>query len=403
MALHNSGGALVCCHSREYLKDQNGQLIFWHTHSLEDAWNSPTRKEIQSALEAGIQHSNCGACFDEENVGGTSRRQAHNNLQINYSDRDDTPILLDLKLGNVCNLSCRTCNPAVSSRWIRDWWEIFEKDNNERFNNYDEYVKGMFIPGKLSYSDDNEKFWSSLNSWVAHAQYIDIYGAEPMLIRRLFDILQYCIDQGYSKNQVLHFNTNCTIWNQKYIDILSQFKQVYFDLSIDGLNQHYDYIRNGETWDVVADNLKKYSDFKNQYPQHSVSICITVSIFNMYYLDEIFDYFNRQKWNIHFNLAHMPLHVNIKALPPGVREIIKNKLLRSTSTAFLSNIAPIISYMEEELQGNQNLNGRAYKHGAWNEFLRSVVELDQLRNQDFKSTFPEFAKLLELDFCNIKS
>lgn len=393
LALHNSGGALVCCHSRTFLRDNNNQQIFWHTHTLDDAWASPTRQEIHRALEQGIQHPNCNACWDEENVGGKSRRQWHNSLDIDYSGPYNVPLLLDLKLGNICNLSCRTCNPYVSSRWMKDWWEVFDKNNQaSQFKDYDDYIGRTFGTGRASYDDDNEQFWKSLNDWLPHAQYIDIYGAEPTLIHKLFDILQHSIDSGYNKNQTLHFNTNCTIWNQQYIDILSQFKQVYFDLSIDGLYGHYDYIRNGETWNVVLANFEQYKEFSKQYTQHPVSVCITVSIFNIYYLDEIYAYFENQL-NTHFNMAHMPLHVSIKALPRPVKEIIKEKITRRGSEQYLRDLAPILSYMDEELTVEQT--GYHYPQGVWSEVVRSTNELDMLRKQSFKDTFPEFYTILE--------
>ncbi len=43
LALHNRGGALLCCQSRTYLQDKNQQPIYWHTHTLKDAWESPTQ------------------------------------------------------------------------------------------------------------------------------------------------------------------------------------------------------------------------------------------------------------------------------------------------------------------------------------------------------------------------
>ena len=34
---------------------------------------------------------------------------------------------VELRLGNVCNVQCRTCNPASSSKWRRDYEEVVEK------------------------------------------------------------------------------------------------------------------------------------------------------------------------------------------------------------------------------------------------------------------------------------
>lgn len=391
LALHNSGGALLCCHSRTFLQDNNGQQIFWHTHSLEDAWNSPTRKEIQNALESGVQHPSCNACWDEENTGGKSRRQHHNNLDIDYSNPVDAPLLLDLKLGNICNLSCRTCNPWVSSQWVKDWWLTIDSQKQDNpYSTFEQYSKEKFRSWRLSYNDDNTTFWDKLHDWLPYAQYIDIYGAEPMLIHKLFDILEYSIEQGHNENQILHFNTNCTIWNQRYIDILSKFKQVYFDLSIDGLYEHYDYIRNGETWDVVVENIDRYNQFKKQFQQHNVSICITVSFFNIYYIDEIYEYFEQRGWHMHFNMAHLPQHINLKIIPLEVKQAIKEKLLQSKSQRFLQEVAPVLTYMDETLEANP----WDYNKPLWSELVRITNELDVSRKQNFQETFPEFYNLV---------
>jgi hypothetical protein len=398
LALHNSGGALLCCHSRTFLKDNNNQQIFWHTHTLDDAWNSPTRQEIQQALSDGIQHPNCNACWDEENVGHKSRRQWHLGTDIDYRGSEDVPLLLDLKLGNICNLKCRTCNPYVSSNWMRDWWEIFDKNNRDsEFQNYEDYIDRTFGTGRASYNDNNDQFWNRLDQWLPHAQYIDIYGAEPMLIHKLFSVLSRSIEQGYHNNQTLHFNTNCTIWNQKYIDILGQFKKVFIDLSIDGLYKHYDYTRHGETWNVIVDNLDRYRQFAQTHRnRHMVSVCITVSLFNIYYLDEIFNYFEEREWHTHFNLAHMPSHVSIKYLPQDVKSVIKEKLTNNNSLTFQQEIKPILEYMNEE--SDLHRTGHSYPQGVWAEVVRSITELDRLRKENFAETFPEFYTILEPHF-----
>lgn len=391
LALHNSGGALLCCQSRTPLEDNNGKKILWHTHTLDDAWASPTRKEIQSALDQGIQHPNCNACWDEENAGGKSRRQWQNDTDIEYADTPDVPRLLDLKLGNICNLSCRTCNPGVSTHWYRDWWEVIEKNNNN-FKTFDEYVTGVYSTIKLSYSPDNTKFWNRLLEWLPHAQYIDIYGGEPMLAHRLFEVLQHSIDLGYNKHQHLHFNTNCTIWNQAYIDILSQFKTVYIDLSIDGLYEQYDYMRHGEIWDVVVANMERYYEYQRQYDHHTLCICITVSNLNVYYIDEIWEYFESKNINIHYNIAHQPFHINLKTIPAATRQQVTEKLLNNKDSkkneSYLQSVQPVIDYMNNVTDSQEEKTG-------WKDFVRITSELDIRRKQNFATTFPEYYQLLK--------
>lgn len=124
LGLHNSGRTYLCCHSRQYLEDSDGRQIYLDTHTLEDAWASPTRREIQTALANDIEHPNCQACWDDEHAGKKSRRQWHNSTHHPVTERDDQPEILDLKMGNVCNMKCRTCNPEVSSQWYREDWEL---------------------------------------------------------------------------------------------------------------------------------------------------------------------------------------------------------------------------------------------------------------------------------------
>lgn len=407
LALHNSGAALVCCHSRSFLKDQNNEKIFFSTHSLEDAWNSPTRKEIQDALDRGEQHENCAACWGEENAGHTSRRLStiKQLKDMKFSPPDtDLPLLLDLKLGNVCNLSCRTCNPYVSSKWAKDWWQVFESKNNNEFNDYKEYSDIIFKTSRDSYKDDNTGFWNKLNKWLPHVTYIDVYGGEPFLTHKLFEVLKDNMHPEKSLEHIkyLHINTNATVWNQDYIDIATKTHHTHFDLSIDGLYDHFDYIRNGETWSTVEKNIENFLNLRTNvvpgepWPENNivfVSVVITVSYLNVYYLDSIYEYFKNKGVYVHFNLAHTPLHVNIKALPPEVKKIVINKLRLNSNEEFQQQITPVIEYLEQDFV--HDTFAKKYDQSVWKEMIRITNELDKIRDQDFKTTFPEFWEIVK--------
>lgn len=413
LALHNSGAALVCCHSRSFLKDENDEKIFFSTHSLEDAWNSPTRKEIQTSLDQGEQHENCAACWGEENAGHHSRRlgtlyqiqeiEDQGNIALD-SESKNLPLLLDLKLGNVCNLSCRTCNPYVSSKWVKDWWKVFESKNNNEFDNYKDYSDVIFRSSRESYNDNNNKLWDTLDEWIPSIAYIDVYGGEPFLTHKLFEILQKNMhpDTALEHIQYLHINTNATVWNQDYIDIATKTHLTQFDLSIDGLYDHFDYIRNGETWSTVEENIEKFLNLRTSvnpggfWPENNivfVSVVITVSYLNVYYLESIYKYFKDRGVHMHFNLAHTPLHVSVKALPDPVKKIVTDKLSSSTDGDFVSAIQPVINYLNQDFV--HDTFAKNYEQSVWKEMIRITNELDEIRNQDFKTTFPEFWEVVK--------
>lgn len=405
MALHNSGGALLCCHSRTFLQDHKQQQIFWHSHSVSAALSSPTRGEIQQALHQGIQHPNCNACWDEENVGKKSRRLSHLDLATEVAadsaqHDDDTVLYLDLKLGNICNLACRTCNPWVSSSWYHDWYNTIPQERQE-FPIYRDYVNNKHRNSRLSYSDDNTEFWQELQDRFQHVRYVDIYGAEPMMIEKLFDILETNVSLGLSQSQTLHFNTNATIWDQRKINILDQYKRVYFDLSLDGIDKHYDYIRYGRTWDQVLPVVDNYLAFAAQSQRHCFNIVLTVSVFNIWYLDQLWDFWyaytgekNGQPLTMHFNIAHLPDHINIKCLPADVKSTIQRKLMTYTNREYQQHVSGVINYLMTELD-------HADQQRHWQEFERVTLELDRLRQQDFSDTFPEFFSLLQPYFKSV--
>lgn len=379
LALHNSGRCLLCCHSQTYLRDDQEQEIFLDTHSVEQAWHSATRKQIQQDLEAGIQHPNCSACWNEEAAGRPSRRTINNEIFADLKINSNRPQLVDLKPGNTCNLACRTCWPEVSSKWYRDFWEVEARQWEP------DYKKYLTSWGRIrsSYSDKNTQLWTDLESWLIDVVYYDIYGAEPMLLDQVFHILKHSVDNGRCQNQGLHINTNGTIWNSDYIDIIKQFKSVNIDISIDGIGSHFDYIRYGETWSTVEKNVLLYQQLTQSNPNIDMHICITVCALNILYVMEIQQYFCDQKIPVFFNMVHHPHYLNVRALPDLVKKAIRNRFQTQQPN---EQIASILDFMDMPLENQSR---------QWLKFCESTQKLDQLRNQNFATTFPDMWQLIE--------
>jgi sulfatase maturation enzyme AslB (radical SAM superfamily) len=291
LGLHNSGRTYLCCHSRKYLENEQGQQLYTrHSHLGTSLGQSHTQRNTKS-LENNQEHASCQACWDDEHAGKKSRRQWHNSMNHSVTDRDDQPQILDLKMGNTCNMKCRTCNPEVSSQWYREDWELTAQPAEGV--SYSEYLKRWRrIPA--SYSDDNQDLWNTMRKWVPNAVYIDYYGAEPMLIKKNFEVLQAAVDQGTAKNIDLHFSTNGTVWDEEIENLLKQFKRVYFDLSIDDIGDRCGYIRYSSTWELVAGNLERFLQTQRTNKNFQFGVCTTINSLNIYYLDEIFDFLQRK-------------------------------------------------------------------------------------------------------------
>lgn len=379
LALHNSGRCLLCCHSQTYLQNDDGQEIYLDTGTIEQAWSSPTRKQIQADLEAGIQHPNCSACWNEESAGRVSRRTEANLQFANMTVNPAKPQLVDLKPGNTCNLACRTCWPEVSSKWYRDYWEVEAQQWEPDYKKYLDSWKRI----RTSYDQDNLQLWTDLQSWLTNVEYYDIYGAEPMLLSNVFVILKQSVDSGRAAHQSLHINTNGTVWNQSYIDILKQFKNVVIDISIDGIGDHYDYIRYGETWSTVEQNLGRYQKLVRDNANIRMHVCITVCNLNVLHVVELQQYFGDRNLPVFFNMVHYPQHLNVRSLPDQIKQQVRRKLLANNPNW---QITSILDFMDMPLTNQPQL---------WIKFLESTKKLDLLRQQDLALTFPELWQLIK--------
>ena len=392
LGLHNSGRCYLCCHSRTYLKDDNGQEIYLDSNTLQDAWNSPTRVEIQHALNNNIEHPNCTACWEDEHAGKQSRRNYFNESWGHLTARTDQPQLLDLKMGNTCNMKCRTCNPEVSSQWYREDWEL-NAGPKENIS-YPDYLK-RWRRITASYNDDNTGVWETLKSWLPNTKYIDFYGAEPMLIKKNFEVLQAAVDQGTAKDITLHINTNGTIWNDEHEQLLKNFKTVLFDLSIDDIQDRCGYIRYSSTWELVGSNLSQFLQIKERNRHFHFCICITINCLNVYYLDEIFDYISKQQLHSNFNMLHLPNQLNLKILPNDVKQVITKKLQAYTPD---SSIQPhLIRYWEEHVKSVINFMNTTVPDADlhFQTFHYYTRGLDRTRGQSFEKQLPEFAAILK--------
>lgn len=389
LGLHNSGRTYLCCHSRKYFEDAQGQQIYLDSHTLEDAWNSPTRKEIQQALDSGIEHPSCQACWDDEHAGKNSRRMHFNKMFDIIEDRTDQPQFLDLKMGNTCNMRCRTCNPEVSSQWYREDW-LLNAEPKENIT-YAEYVK-RWRRISASYSDDNKDLWDTLFKWLPNTLYIDYYGAEPMLIKKNFEVLENAVALGKSQDIVLHINTNGTIWSDYHENLLKNFKQVFIDVSIDDIEDRCGYVRYSSDWNLVGNNLESFRQATLRNKNFFLSVCVTINCLNVYYLPEIFEYFTSRHITVNPNMLHLPWQLNIKIFPQLVKEAIVAKLqtyrpARPYHVGQWESLKDMVTaFLMTTVDGQPD---------HFREFHRNTRGLDQTRNQKFETALPEFAKLVK--------
>ena len=374
-----NGGVKICCMSTKDLLPSK-----LDTSSLDDYYHSPLLKEIQQSMVNGEQHPNCENCWQEERAGRDSKRIRDNKTYKDFENIvEDQPMILDLKLGTTCNIKCRTCGFFNSSAWVKEDLH-FAKDTE-----YSKEILKHQHQVDLAYHHQNKNFWRVIDKWLPKLKHIDMYGGEPMLVKEQWDIVKKSVDLGYSKDQSLHYNTNGTIFKDEYIDLLKNFKHVSIQFSIDGIADMFEYMRYPAKWNKVYNNMKKYKEYLISNKNIHLDVCLTISIYNMYYIDIISNFiFENLQLPVYLNLVHTPSYFNITNIPEKAKEKIANKLLKNynTSSYFTGyhRLQGIIDFMLDT-QCNQKI---------FDKFTSITKQHDNYRNQAFKNVFTEFSDII---------
>jgi MoaA/NifB/PqqE/SkfB family radical SAM enzyme len=202
-----------------------------------------------------------------------------------------------------------------------------------------------------------------------------------MLSPEIWNTLKHAVDQNVSQSISIQYHTNCTIWNDRYIDLLQHFKSVNIGLSIDSNDPtQLEYIRHKSNYQEVISILKKYVDLKNKFNNINPFITVTVSIYNIYYLDKIIDGLKTFGLPVKLNFVHSPSHYDIRHLPVPIKKHLIEKFSNENK---LNNV---ISLLEQTIPGCDI---------EWPKWRREVHMLDKIRNQSFQETFPDWYSIIK--------
>lgn len=402
-----SGAYFACCHTfNNPFKDENGNEMLASTHSIEEGLKSPTRLKMLDDFKNDIKHPACVVCWSAEDAGFVSKRQRDNETYKTilefYPERKDSDLFfLELNLGNTCNLACRICHISASSKW-KDFHHVTETDvTEERLDYYvDKYSKAF---------RDNSIVWAELMSILPEVRSLDIYGGEPMLMKKQWEILEMSVKLGYSKKQQMSFNTNGTIINEKYIDILSSFAQCRIGFSIDGVGKRFNYLRHFGKWDVVSENINIWQNKVKLIPDNKIifEVCCTISMLNVLYVFEMVDFVVENHLKLMIAFVYNPRHLHIGYMPEKCKKLILEKL-EAEYDLRISQINDDTTIDDSEKQYRWDVMRQAHKvintlklpvegtQGDWQEFKRQTLALDILRNESFADTFSELEEIYNI-------
>lgn len=272
------GGSYVPCSSS--IEDTGFKV---GSTSSEIVWHSEYYKQLRQDLLNGVRHPNCQSCWDAEDRGFTSKRQRQNSRNEFYSEPLPSPIEVDVKTGNACNLKCMTCNQLSSSqidKEVNTW-----RDKDVIIPVWLDTVGKQF---KVFNPDNAERIPENLAWALRSAKVLQIHGGEPFASLITSNLLWDCIRHEYF-DLCITMVTNLSSITDKLLSKIALFPNSNIGISYDHVDSDkWHYIRYPATYDHFTKNLTSVIEGK----KFGWSISFTISIFNAMDLDAIFAEFD---------------------------------------------------------------------------------------------------------------
>jgi len=325
IATNPDGSIKPCCISTDRIKKSDGTNFNLGHDKIEDFYNSPDYVTIREKMLNGEEVSGCVQCIQSESYGKESQRTVFNNMYKHVLTQTSAIAEIDiehfnLRLGNLCNLKCRSCVPSDSSqldKQVIEHPELQKYYTNFGFN-YNEWY-------------ETEIFQENVFSNLEKLNMLSITGGEPTLIKKSFELLEKLSTTGYSKNICLIIHSNMTNDNPEFFDLISQFKEIVFFVSLDGYKDIQEYLRYPSNWNQLSNNLEKL--VSRNCPNITIKVAPVVQIANIGNIVDLFEYceeFNRKAGRLVVDIRLQPLefpdHLNIIHLPNDYKLACWNRI-----------------------------------------------------------------------------
>lgn len=320
-------------------------------------------ESIRKDILSGHRSEACGACWRLEDAGLISDRKLKNSALDYYWNRDIryieeevrsgkfSPILVKNITSNTCNATCVTCSSGASSAWA-----VLEKKIN-------------MIPSP-SYSMTKELIDKNLN--FKELVGLNFIGGEPLYEKLNFYILEKLLECGNTKCFIAITTNGSVALSEKNKDLIKQFKNLNFNISIDGVGPVFEYLRFPLKWNSLLENLEFFRTITD-----NISTSYTTSNLNVLYYLETTAWFNQQKLLYYFNPVINPNHFRPGALPKSVKEYIFTKHGHTKDIDF---------YLGHHTEQDDK---------DFKKMIELIAIQDQIKNISIKDYLPEFYSLIQ--------
>lgn len=203
-------------------------------------------------------------------------------------------------------------------------------------------------------------------------------GGEPTLMNENIQFLQLLKEKN--PDVQLRVNTNLNSITTKVAKLIQEFDNVHWIASVESMNEHYNYIRHGGSWDQFCKNLEVIRKIKG----HKVSFNMLHCLLNHLEIFNCIDFLRDLGFhNNSFVLGpvYEPEYLNIRNLPESEIDLVKQELQRriDDKPGFIleDGYVNLLRYLDTPFDKNLE------------ESFRQLAILDKRRNTDSSKIFKD--------------
>lgn len=322
---------------------------------------------IKSDMAAGHKFNRCSPCYDLE--------QEKNNLEL-ISDRVfylkelravdqslyDTKNFdlhtVDVRWSNLCNFACVYCNEQFSSR--------IASERNIEIRRPEDLKQQAF------------KEW--VFARAGQLKHVYLAGGEPLLMKENLEFLELL--KQVNPNVNLRVNTNLSKVDTRIFDLICEFKNVHWAVSVETMESQYEYIRYGGRWQDFLDNLNAIKKLG-----HKISFNMLYFLLNYRTMFDCVDFLKGMEFhNNSFIIQPLltPDYLNIRHLDTDVLNSVKDELIQriDQQPGFLleNGYRNALAYLNQPIEKNLQ---RCFEQ---------LEQTDARRNLDSRKIFKDLYK-----------
>lgn len=357
-----NGKVKSCCAGNYYWGDLQ-------ENSIEEIINGETAQKIKEELINDLPSEYCSRCRRDEETTGYSQRNYYNQYTIGNRQLADSRAFVlrnaDIRWNTLCNLNCVYCGPQASTKWQK--------------------IKG--IPVELTERAYYEGLLDYIESHSYELEAIMLVGGEPLLPRQNTRLLKNVND---SVRIDMISNLSVDLSSNTVFQELKNKKRVSWQISLENINDKFEYVRQGADWGQIVSNLNTIKSLG-----HHITLLPVYCIYSATDLVDLYNFAFDLDIQIHWQNLYGPDYQNVANFSLPVRNQAILEIDRALELRYLNKFdqglaRTFLETMRAQLEMPNN-NACDKKFLTWTEeYENNYTD----KSKSFDQLWPELYSLL---------